>query len=125
MVKVAEDISLTINSSKCEISIQNHTILGTILTSLFGVHSVDPINATLLVSPFGNGKYISKANTEKTIVLKWVREMFVALSARDTFVFLRHSFFIPKLQYFLHTALFYQSKALVEYHNTLAVVHHK
>ena len=68
------------------------------------------------------GRYISKAIGEKTAVLKRVGERFVALSAHDAFILLRHSFTIPKLQYLLRTAPCYQSEALVEYDNTLQYI---
>ena len=75
MVKEVEDIGLTLNASKCEIITRDHTTfgtiltllpvahttLGTILTSLPGDHKVDHAYATLLGSPLGDGRCISKA----------------------------------------------------------------
>ena len=72
VVKKVEDIGLTLNSSKCEIITWDHTIFGTILTSLPGAHKMDPAYATLLGSPLSDGRCISKTIGEKTAALRRV-----------------------------------------------------
>ena len=120
MVKEAKDIiGLTLDSSECEIITLNHTTFGTILTSLPGAHRGDPPYATLLDSPLGDGRCISRAIGEKTAVLKRVGERFVALLAQDAFILLQYSFAICMLQCLLRTASCHHSKALIEYDNTL------
>ena len=115
----AEDIGLTLNSSKCKIITRHHTTFDTILTSLPGAHIVYPAHASLSGSPLGNGRRISRAIDEKIAALKRMGERLVTLSAHDVFILLRHSFSIPRLQYLLRTAPCYQSQALGEYDNTL------
>ena len=80
---------------------------------------MDPGYATLLSSPLSDGWCISRVIGGKIAVLNRLRERFVALSAHDAFILLRHLFVILKLQYLLPVALCYQSEALVEYENTL------
>ena len=67
VVREAESFGLNLNLSKCEIITEDNTILGTILTSLFGVlQVVDPAHATLPGSPLGDGKCVANAIGEKT-----------------------------------------------------------
>ena len=108
-----------LNLSKCEIIAQDHTAIGTILSQLPRAQVVDPASATLLGSPLGDDRCVSRAIGEKTAALKRVGEKFIALSAHDAFLLLRHSFAIPKLQYVLRTAPCYRSVALEEYDCTL------
>ena len=119
VVREAEQIGLKLNLSKCEIITQDHTTLGTILSSIPGAQVVDPANATLLGSPLGNDKCVDGAIMEKVAALKRIGEKFVALTAHDAFLLLRHSFALPKLQYLLRTAPCYKSEKLAEYDDTL------
>ena len=122
VVKEAEDVGLTLNSSKCEIVTRNHTTFGTILTLLPGAHMFDPAYATLLGSPLGDGRCISRVTGEKSAVLRRVGEGFVALSANDAFFLLQHSFAISELQYLLCTASSNWLVALVEYDKILCSI---
>ena len=65
VVQELEDIGLTLNSSKCEIITQDYTTFDTILTSLSEAHTVDHAHASLLDSPLGNGRCISRTTDEK------------------------------------------------------------
>ena len=49
---------------------------------------MDPAHATLLGSPFGDGKSVTNAIGEKTAALKGVGEKIVALSVHDAFILL-------------------------------------
>ena len=122
VVKLAEDIGLTLNLSKCEIITQDHTTFETILTSIPGDQLVDPANATLLGSPLGDGSCVSRVIAEKIDALKRVGEKFEVLSAHDALFLLRNSFAIPKFQYLLRTAPCFKSEMLIEYDNTLHLI---
>ena len=98
---------------------RDHTTFATILTLLSGAHKVDQAYASLLGSPLGDGRCISKTTVVKTAVLKRVEKRFVALSAHDAFILLRDSFAISKLQVLLPALLCYKSKACVEYYGPL------
>ena len=65
-MKEAEDIGLKLNLSKSEIITQDHATLGTLLTSLPGAQVVDPAQATLLGSPLGDDRCVSRFISEKT-----------------------------------------------------------
>ena len=97
VIKMAEEIGLTLNNAKSEILCNDATVRGILICSLPGAQAIQPQKASLLGSPLGDVGSTDSSLAEKTKALRRMSARFTYMSAQDSPTLLNLSlFFHPK-----------------------------
>ena len=103
--KAAVELGLSLNHSKSEIICADSNTRRAMLDINPDLRPVDPQNATLLGSPFGDSACIDNAIKQKINSLFVLQDRLGLFQAHDRLCLLQHAFSAPKLLYLLWTAL--------------------
>jgi len=104
VIKKADSLGLTLNTSKCVIIGQKDTVWGNLIGTLPGANIVSLKRACLLGSLLGCVASIDASLEKKIKTLKTMYARFKFLLALDALTLLFHSFAVSKLHHLLRTA---------------------